>query len=356
MKKRVIVSIISLVLIGSVASILLDQCTPIAKEVVISEDVRDDIKAEEEEVEVLKKKASEYLKENNFDEAKKLYEKAILMDKMNKDLYIEIKDEYINYNRLDDAYNIIKMAIDNEVDVDNMISIATDIKNRFDKIEYNYSVSQGDKYELPTEGIINVNGENISVPIFWSEKEINTDTTGSFIYEGVNEQYGRSFIVNLNVEYRQLTEAEIRDISLRAKNAIDSVMDTKNLDLYNIIEKDRDLDNIIENHSFAPSYKYKTKQQIIDALSEYCTNDTICDLIDNYTIEEDGQIYIMCGNFGISSEISVESDDLKIEQTETTLKAVYSKQGIVSDDVAIQTYNFIKFNDSWLLTDFYIYK
>ncbi|WP_133015418.1 Ig-like domain-containing protein [Clostridium cuniculi] len=355
MKKRAIVSIISLVLIGSVAGILLDQCKPIAKEVVISENVRDDIKAEEEEVEVLKKKASEYLKENNFDEAKKLYEKAILMDKRNKDLYIEIKDEYINYNRLDDAYNIIKMAIDNEVDVDNMISIATDIKNRFDKIEYNYSVSQGDKYELPAEGVINVNGENISVPISWSEKDVNTNNIGIFIYEGINEQYGRSFIVHLNVEYRQLTEEEIREISLRAKNAIDSVMDAKNLDFYNIIEEGRYLDNIIENHSFAPSYKYKTKQQIIEALSEYCTNDTIYYLIDNYTIEKDGQVYIACGNFGISGEISVEYDDLKIEQTETTLKAVYSKQ-ITNDDVATQTYNFVKFNDSWLLTDFYIYK
>lgn len=355
MKKRAIVSIISLVLIGSVAGILLDQCKPIAKEIVISENVRDDIKAEEEEVEVLKKKASEYLKENNFDEAKKLYEKAILMDKRNKDLYIEIKDEYINYNRLDDAYNIIKMAIDNEVDVDNMISIATDIKNRFDKIEYNYSVSQGDKYELPAEGVINVNGENISVPISWSEKDVNTNNIGIFIYEGINEQYGRSFIVHLNVEYRQLTEEEIREISLRAKNAIDSVMDAKNLDFYNIIEEGRYLDNIIENHSFAPSYKYKTKQQIIEALSEYCTNDTIYYLIDNYTIEKDGQVYIACGNFGISGEISVEYDDLKIEQTETTLKAVYSKQ-ITNDDVATQTYNFVKFNDSWLLTDFYIYK
>lgn len=355
MKKKAIISIVSLFLVVGVAGILLDQCTPTAKEVVISENVREDIKAEEEEVEVLKRKASEYLKENKFDEAKSLYEKAILMDKGNKDLYIEIKDEYINYNRLDDAYSIIKMAIDNKVDVDNMNEIATDIKSKFQKVEYNYTIVQGDNYELPAEGIINVNGEDISVPIFWNEKEVNTNNTGSFIYEGINEQYGRSFIVNLNVKYRQLTEAEIRDISLKVKNMIDSVIDPKNLDLDNIIEY-TNLDNSIENHSFAPSYKYKTKQQIIDSLSEYCTNDTIYDLIDNYTIEKDGQLYIRCGSFGISSEVSVEYDDLEIEQTETTLKAVYSKQGIVSDDVATQTYNFIKYNDSWLLTDFYIYK
>lgn len=191
---------------------------------------------------------------------------------------------------------------------------------------------------------------------FGMKKGLILNNTGSFIYEGINEQYGRSFIVNLNVEYRQLTESEIRDMSLKVKNVIDSVIDTKNLDLDNIIEEDIHLDNIIENHSFATSYKYKTKQQIIEVLSEYCTNDTIYDLIDNYTIEKDGQLYIACGNFGISGEVSVEYNDLKIEQTETTLKAIYSKQVGVNDDVATQTYNFIKSNDSWLLTDFYIYK
>lgn len=356
MKKSAIMSIVSLFLIGGIFSILLNQCTPEAKEVVISENVREDIKAEEEEVDVLKRKASEYLKENNFDEAKSLYEKAILMDKGNKDLYIEIKDEYINYSRLDDAYSIIKMAIDNNVDVDNMITIATDIKSKFDKIEYNYTVVQGEKYELPEEGIINVNGEEINVPIFWSEKEINTNSIGSFIYEGVNEQYGRSFSVTLNVEYRKLTESEIRDISMKAKNAIDSVIDPKNLDLDNIIDEEIELDNIIENHSFAPSYNYKTNQQIIEALSAYCKIDTIYDLIDNYIIEKEGQVYVKCGDFGISSEVSIEYSDLKVEQTETTLKAVYSKQDSINDSIATQTYNFIKYNDSWLLTDFYIYK
>ncbi|WP_195986889.1 tetratricopeptide repeat protein [Clostridium sp. D53t1_180928_C8] len=348
MKKRAIIQVISVILLGYLAIGSLEEVIPTAKEVVISENVREDIKAEEEEVYVLKRKANEYLEQNSFDDAKSLYEKAILMDKGNKDLYIEIKDEYIKYNRLDDAYNIVKMAIDNKVDIDNMNTIITDIKNKFEKIQYNYTVVQGDKYELPVEGIINVNGKDISVPIFWSEKEVNTNNTGSFIYEGVNEQYGRSFIVNLSVEYRQLTEKEIRELSLRAKNAVDSVIDSINLDLDNII--------VEGERNFAPSYKYKTRQQSIEDLSEYCTNDTIYDLIENHTIEKEGQLYIVCGNFGCCSQISLEYDDIKIEQTETTLKAVYSKQINASDDICIQTYNFIKYNDSWLLTDFYVYK
>ena len=112
MKKRTIIQVLSLVLLGSIIIGAVEQYTPTAKEVVISSNIRKDIKAEEEEVDFLKRKAKEYLKQSNFEEAKALYEKAILMDETNKDLYIEIKDEYINCNRLDDAYRIIKMAID----------------------------------------------------------------------------------------------------------------------------------------------------------------------------------------------------------------------------------------------------
>ena len=145
MKKRTIIQVLSLVLLGSIIIGAVEQYTPTAKEVVISSNIRKDIKAEEEEVDFLKRKAQEYLKQSNFEEAKALYEKAILMDETNKDLYIEIKDEYINCNRLDDAYRIIKMAIDNKVDVDNMMTISSDIKSRFDKIEYSHSTIEGEK-------------------------------------------------------------------------------------------------------------------------------------------------------------------------------------------------------------------
>ena len=345
MKKTAIIQVLSLVLLSSIIIAAVEQYTPTSKEVVISSNIREDIKAEEEEVDFLKRKAKEYLKQSNFEEAKALYEKAILMDKTNKDLYIEIKDEYINCNRLDDAYRIIKMAIDNKVDVDNMMTISSNIKRRFDKIEYSHSTIEGEKYELPSEGVINVNGIDITVPISWEENEVNTNNTGSFVYEGVNEEYGRSFILNLDVQYKKLTESEIRQMCIESKKAVDDVIDCENLNI----------DDIIEEGYFAPSYKYKTRQQIIDSLSNYCTIDTINYLLDTHTIERNGQVYISCGDFGINDVVSPEYDNLKVKQTETTLTAIYSKQW---DDwhVATQTYEFEKINGSWLLTDFYIYK
>ena len=338
MKKTAIIQVLSLVLLSSIIIAAVEQYTPTSKEVVISSNIREDIKAEEEEVDFLKRKAKEYLKQSNFEEAKALYEKAILMDKTNKDLYVEINDEYINCNRLDDAYGIIRMAIDNKVDVDNMMTISSDIKSRFDKIEYSHSTIEGQKYELPSEGVININGENITVPI---------SNTGRFVYEGVNEQYGRSFILNLDVQYRILTESEIRQMCIETKKAIDDVIYCENLDQNKIIR--------VDGRTFAPSYKYKTRQQIIDSLSNYCTIDTINDLLDNYTIDRDGELNISCGNFGQPSSVSPEYDNLKVEQTETVLTAVYIQQWS-KEEVINQTYKFAKINGSWLLTDFYIYK
>ena len=50
-----------------------------------------------------------------------------------------------------------------------------------------------------------------------------------------------------------------------------------------------------------------------------------------------------------------EYDNLKVEQTETVLTAVYIQQWS-KEEVINQTYKFAKINGSWLLTDFYIYK
>ena len=74
MKKGAIIQVLSLVLLSSIIIGVVEQCTPTAKEVVISSNIREDIKAEEEEVDFLKRKAKEYLNQSNFEEAKALYD------------------------------------------------------------------------------------------------------------------------------------------------------------------------------------------------------------------------------------------------------------------------------------------
>ena len=76
MKKGKIVACLAVVLTMSLTTCILVEGREKNKEIIITEDIREDIKAEEEEVEVLKNKATEYLSKNNFAEAKSIYEKA----------------------------------------------------------------------------------------------------------------------------------------------------------------------------------------------------------------------------------------------------------------------------------------
>lgn len=314
------------------------------KEIIISSDIKEDIKNEEEEAKTLKYKAKEYLQNRNFEEAKNLYQKVISMDKGNKDLYLEIKDEYINENRLDDAYAVIKSAIDNKVDIDEMQRIAEDIKRNFEVIEYESSVKQDEEVSFPTEGTINVNGEDINVAIEWDKAQIDTSNVGYYAYEGKNDQYGRKFIMNLNVESRPLTEYEVRSITLKAKNALTDIINCLNFDESTMISQD--------GRTFAISNNYKTRDDVFSALYDYYTDDAIYNFLDNNTIEVDGVFYIVYGQGGIG--LSIESDNLYIEQTETTLKAIYTKE--ISNGLTItQEYNFIKYENSWIRSDITLY-
>lgn len=332
------------VLSGCLLTLMLAGCTSKEKEVIISNDIKEDIKVEEEEIKTLKDKAKEYLEDNNFQEAKNLYKKVILMDKSNKDLYLEIKNEYIKKDRLDDAYEIIRIAIDNNVYGEGMQKVLDDIESKFEVVEYNVNIKKNDQYVLPQEGEVNINGEKIAVPITWENKDVDTSNLGEFIYKGMNEQYGRTFIMNIKVEFKPLTEAEVRIITIQAKKVLTDIVSCVNFDASTMI--------IEEGRSFAISNNYKTKDQVMNALYEYYTDDAIYNFIENQTLEKDGVFYIVFGQGGIG--LSIEEDNLSIEQTESTLKAVYTK-GIDDNWTITQEYNFIKYDNSWIRSDITLY-
>lgn len=346
MKKKGIIISISLVLIACLTNGAIIKCGEKDREIIITENIREDIKAEEEEVEVLKKKAIEYLNQGNFSEVKEIYNKAILMDRGNKDLYLDIKDEYIKRNMLDDAYYIVKTAIDNKIDVDSMKVECENIKNMFEVINYDYTAMQGNNFQLPAEGMINVNGEEITVPIEWNDNLVSTNSLGNYNYDGINEQYGRRFTVNLEVVYKPLSESKIREMTFLAKKNIDDVMFCKNLDLNNSI--------VIEDRGeWATSYKYTSKQQIIDALYNYCTESSIYEFLDKYTIEVDNKLYLKIGQAGMATQVEVMQDTMKIEQNEDSIYVSYNAEARGVE--ANSEYTFIKVDGKWLLNKVWLY-
>ena len=118
---------LSLLLISTFVS-----CSKIDKETILSPNVTEDIKVEENEVKVTLEKGNSYLNDNDFANAKLTYEKAISIDKVNKDIYLQIKDKYLELTRFDDALYFVQLAINNNTDVDNMKIISDNIKSNFE--------------------------------------------------------------------------------------------------------------------------------------------------------------------------------------------------------------------------------
>ncbi len=185
---------LSLLLISTFVS-----CSKIDKETILSPNVTEDIKVEENEVKVTLEKGNSYLNDNDFANAKLTYEKAISIDKVNKDIYLEIKDKYLDINRFDDALYFVQLALNNNTDIDNMKIISDNIKSKFEITSIDKSLYEGESYTLPSELSTKINNENISIPVTWNNSVINTSTAGTFSYTGINKEYSRQFTAILTV-------------------------------------------------------------------------------------------------------------------------------------------------------------
>lgn len=174
-------------------------CQNTSKKITISEDTQNEISTEENEVNEAIKTGEKYLTKNNFNEAKEYFNKAISLDKSNKDIYLKIKDIYLSFNRFDDAYFIIKTALTNNIDIENMKLILKDISSKFESINMNLSIYQDTSYTLPNEVKAVISGESISIPVTWDNQVVDSSTVGTFIYEGFNEDYGRKVKMEITV-------------------------------------------------------------------------------------------------------------------------------------------------------------
>jgi len=192
--KKNISIVMSLLLILTFVS-----CTKTDKETVLSPNVSEDIKTEENEVKLTLEKGHNFLKDGDFESAKSTYEKAISMDKTNKDIYLEIKDKYLAINRFDDALYFIQLSINNSTDIENMKAISDDIKANFQTDIFTKALYEGDNFTLPSELIAKINNEDISIPVTWNNSIVDTSTTGIFYFSGTNKEYSREFNATINV-------------------------------------------------------------------------------------------------------------------------------------------------------------
>ena len=186
--------------VGIIISINCIACTGADKENILLNDVKSQSKVEQQEINTAIENGNKYLEEKNYDKARKWYEKAISISKANVDTYKKIEDKYLEKGRSDDAYRIIRLAIDNGVDVENMKKELKSIEDTFDVIVMNKVIYAGENYKLPNEVSLDVNGSKVTGKIKWNNDKVKNSVVGIFTYGGNIAQYGRKVILNLEIK------------------------------------------------------------------------------------------------------------------------------------------------------------
>ncbi|WP_346884780.1 hypothetical protein [Clostridium sp. UBA4395] len=183
-------------------TVIMGGCKNKDKEIVLSENVAKDIQVEENEIEKYIKEGNKFLEEKKYAEARKSYEAAITKGKNDKQIYTDIKDEYIKKKRYDDAYYIIKLAIDNKVDTENMEKILTSIRGKMEGIELSYDIYEDDiSFVLPEEVEVIVDNNKIKDYVLWEKSKIDIlNQPGQYSYNGVTKEYGRNVHATLNIK------------------------------------------------------------------------------------------------------------------------------------------------------------
>jgi tetratricopeptide (TPR) repeat protein len=170
------------------------------KEIVVAKNVKEELNSVKREILELIQEGNILLQAEKFPEAKASYEKAISKDKTNENTYLEIKNNYVKAKRFDDAYYIIKLAIDNNVSTDSMSKILEEIKTNFSVIKLEDTTTTGNSYELPTNLTVPVTTIPNPVTIRWVQKKVDTSNSGNFTFDGYIDEYGRRVQLTLTVK------------------------------------------------------------------------------------------------------------------------------------------------------------
>ncbi|WP_434291453.1 Ig-like domain-containing protein [Clostridium botulinum] len=194
MRKKAIISLL-LILITMLG---ISGCGKKEKTSVLTNNVKQQEAMKENEVKKFIKNGTNFLNVGKYDDAKSSFEKAILMEKSNKGSYIEIKNKCMEKNRLDDAYYFIKLAVNNNVDTENMEKILSDIKSRFQVTKLYVNVYQNNEYKLPDKIKVKINNEDKEVGVIWNN-DADTSEIGTIKYQGKIEQYDRCAELYLKV-------------------------------------------------------------------------------------------------------------------------------------------------------------
>ncbi|KEH99398.1 Ig-like domain-containing protein [Clostridium massiliodielmoense] len=207
MKKRALILLLVTMLLGISGCNNNKQKTS-----VLTNDVKKEATMQENELKKVIADGAKLLDEEKWEDAKSTFEKAISMDKSSKETYIDIKNRYMEKNRLDDAYYIIKLAVNNNVDTENMKKLLNDIKSKFEVTRLDVQLNKDSSYNLPTKILAKINNKEEKVDVTWQDKTINTNKVGTKVYKGKIDNYDREVQLNITIVKPKEVSKDIQKI------------------------------------------------------------------------------------------------------------------------------------------------
>lgn len=253
MKRNNITKCLTL-LILVIFSISISGCAHKDKEMVVTSNVKKTVKQAENGVKKNIDLGNKFLDSGKYDEAKKAYDKAIELDKKNKETYLTIKDKYLEKNRIQDASDVVQEAINNDVDVVEMKGLLSQFKAKLEaiKIAEENKVSKSNKQNLNQ----NNNLGNSPKPVVVQNKKII-----GFV-KNIYEKNGRKYLT--------IDEAKFYRGDAAAKAcAADGYPGESDMDGYYISNKDRTIAEYeISNNCVFNTEKWQLHEKVINNSGE----------------------------------------------------------------------------------------
>lgn len=165
---------------------------------------------------------NQYLKESKYQESQTAFQEAINIDKDNKQTYIEIRDIYLQKERVDDALSILKLATINGVNDSEIINSIEEVKKKLGVTNLDYTIYQMDDYKLPESVNLKINNENTDVSVKWNHTQVDTSKVGSFTFEGMVDKYERKVKATFKVVPKIISIKKVKQIGY-VKRVYDNV-------------------------------------------------------------------------------------------------------------------------------------
>jgi hypothetical protein len=142
---------------------------------------------------------STYIKENNYTEAKRVFNEGIALARKTTSFYLDIAKQYEEKGMQDSAFVVIKKGCEN--------TKAAEMRDKLEAIKALLPVTSieqiaphNSKYSLPDKVALKIDNAEEYASVKWDAASINTDKIADYKINGIAEEYERKVVLNLRIE------------------------------------------------------------------------------------------------------------------------------------------------------------